>query len=105
MVAGRAREEVGDAEEQAHAQQDGHCEVLTARHGWNVGTRRREPLSLTRALKTGEGRGKRSHGLLGDLSHDGLEPQPQRHKGEMMGPRFCGGVGSTSVVRNLAPQA
>lgn len=39
MVAGRAREEVGDAEEQAHAQQEGHCEVLTARHGWNVGSR------------------------------------------------------------------
>lgn len=32
MVAGRAREEVGDAEEEAHAQQDGQREVLTARH-------------------------------------------------------------------------
>lgn len=48
MVAGRAREEVGDAEEEAHAQQDGQREVLTARHCWNVG--RREPLSPSSSL-------------------------------------------------------
>lgn len=74
---------------------------------WNVGARRREPLSLELSLHAGEKKGKRSHGLLGDLSHDGLEPQPQRHKGEMMGPRFVSAerVGSKFVVRNLAPQA
>lgn len=94
MVAGRAREEVGDAEEEAHAQQDGQCEVLTARHGLECRDKeKRASLSLELSLHTGEKKEKRSHGLLGELSHDGLEPQPQRHKGEMMGPRFRGGGG------------
>lgn len=73
MVAGRAREEVGDAEEQAHAQQDGQREVLTARHGWNVG------MSLV---------------LLDTLS---LHIQEKKKKGEKK-PRFIRGFVASWVM-------
>lgn len=60
MVAGRAREEVGDAEEEAHAQQDGQREVLTARHGSECQEKRASlSLELFRQTGTGEKEGEK----------------------------------------------